>query len=139
MTEESEPEKRDRPPVEMLDFVRDLTRFECYERRSHRHPLVMEVLAVPIDAQLQPIAAQFVALTRDISPRGISLVHTARIHAPWLRLKIEGNNLNAILHAKVLRCRRLRQNFEIGCEFVSRIDCGQCVKHEFLARRSPAF
>jgi len=120
LTHISEP---DRPPVEMFEFVQDLILLDhCgrQQRQLPRYPLVTQVSAAPIDGDFRPIGAPFIALTRNISTRGMSLVHTARIHAPWLRLKIEGKA--AFLHAKVLRCRRLATYFEIGCEFVSRID-----------------
>ena len=138
MPDETQSDSLDRPPLEMLDFVRDLIRQDCHERQSRRHALVMEVPAVPLDEQFQPCGAPFVAVSRNLSTHGASLVHTARIHAPWLRLKIAGNDLSAVLHAKVLRCHQLRRYFELGCEFVSRVDCGPCVDLGFLAGHSSA-
>ena len=135
MNDQRQPQRLERPPMEMLDFVRDVGRTDYHDRQARRHALIMEVAVFPVDEQLQPIVAPFVALTRDISTCGVSLVHTARIHAPRLRLKFECKDLSAIIHAKVLRCRRLRQYFEIGCEFVTRIDCGQCPNYESLSRQ----
>jgi hypothetical protein len=63
----------------MLDFVRNLSRHEREQRQSNRRPLIIEVIALPLDEQLQPIGGSFVAVTRDISTCGVSLVHTTRV------------------------------------------------------------
>jgi PilZ domain len=125
MTEKCELE---RPPAEMVELVLDLIRRDYggrQERQSPRHGLVTEVPAVPIDGDLQQVGEPFIALTRNISTRGICLVHTEPIYHGWLRLKIKSRDdyvgRETELCAKVLRCRPLKNYFEIACTFVLRL------------------
>lgn len=112
------------PGPDMRDLVNSLANdgyVGTQKRASPRHRITMEVAAVPLDELLRPIGDPFIALTRDISAGGISLVHTRRVAAPYLLLKLDnGGGVAVRVITKVLRCRQLKRFFEVAGKFVSR-------------------
>ena len=113
-------------PRELLvQFIQKLTEgvaptFTVDRRTEPRWTIVMPVAVMPVDIRLRPNGEQFVAITRDISSRGLALYHTAEVPAKSL-LAVElrnpqGDTLQAVL--EVLRCRADGPAFEIGGQFV---------------------
>jgi hypothetical protein len=103
------------------------------ERRTDkRKPVVLDVIAVPLDAQRQPAGEPFLALTRNISHGGISILHTEKVSAPYLLLRLETQRHQTIQAViQVVRSRSFYQFTEISGRFeVS-------VEKKRLAARSP--
>jgi len=75
-----------------------------------------------MDEQSDTIGTSFMAMTRDISPGGIGLVHTEPIDHGLLALQMSlaGEKVNLV--AKVRWWRALGPYYYIGGEFVSRLD-----------------
>jgi hypothetical protein len=111
------------PPSDMVEFVQNLIRDDdrVSHRRIARHHLVFKAVTVPLDDQLQPVAAPFVTLAHNVSLAGASLVHNEPIEASFLRVSLDVVNLGATMVAKVRHYHGARQPyFEVDCEFVSR-------------------
>ena len=113
------------PPAELVAFVkrqlRDARVFHGEDRRSEeRHPVLVPVLVQPVDEQSHPIGEPFAAATRDISKKGIGLVHSARIDHRLvnLRMSLGGEELNVV--ARLVWCEELGPYYYIGCEFVAK-------------------
>ena len=89
-------------------------------RAANRKPLTLDVIAVPLDDKFVPIGEPFVALTRNISPGGISLVHTEQISTPYLLLRMETRRHQKLqVIVQVLKSRSFYQFSEISARFVS--------------------
>jgi hypothetical protein len=113
---------------QLVAFVHDLlnrkSRYAGPERRSaKRHVVIMDVPAVPLDKAMRPAGDPFVAISRNISTTGISLFHTAQIHAPYLALELRDEVKATSIRAaiEVVRCAAKGQLFEIAGKFVYKI------------------
>jgi hypothetical protein len=89
------------------------------ERRTDkRRPIQLDVIAVPLDAQFRQIGEPFLALTRNISRGGIAILHTEKVSAPYLLLRLETQRhdvIQAII--QVVRSRTFYQFTEISGRF----------------------
>jgi hypothetical protein len=106
-----------------LEFVQKLILDDDRARQKQnfaRPPLVFEAVSTPLDKDLRPTGEPFVALARNVSLAGVSLVHSESIDASFLRVSLQVVNLGAIMLAKVRRYQPVNQFFELDCEFVSR-------------------
>jgi hypothetical protein len=115
-----------KPPPELVDFVKRQIReaqvFGGEERRSEeRHLMLVPVLVQPVNAQYNPIGDPFVVVTRDISRKGIGLVHGQRIAHPLvaLRMSLAGEEVNVV--ARLVRSEALGPYYFIGGEFVAKL------------------
>jgi len=113
------------PPAELVAFVkrqlRDARVFGGEDRRSEeRHPMLVPVLVQPVDEQFRPIGEPFAVATRDISQKGIGLVHSEPIdhRLVTLRMSLAGEELNVV--ARLVWCKELGPYYYIGCEFVAK-------------------
>lgn len=101
--------------VDAVDGGDDL--FE--DRRSaKRKPAMIDVIAVPLDAQRQPCGDAFLALTRNISHGGIAILCTEATKAPYLLLRLEMARyrcLQAVV--RVIRSRSFYQFTEVSACF----------------------
>ena len=101
-------------------MCRDATKFSGRERRARqRYPIGLAVRSTPVDRQMQPLGESFVAVTRDISPQGVSLYHTESVAAEHLALELvarTGERMTAVV--EILRCRQIGPLFEIAGHFV---------------------
>ncbi len=112
------------PAPHILELIQTIARQSArYSRRAEkRYTVTLPVVAVPLDDAGQPAGEPFEAVTRDVSNRGIALIHTAPVQASYLGLDLmdhQGHKLNAIL--QVLRCRRVGAYYEIAGQFVAKI------------------
>jgi hypothetical protein len=83
-------------------------------RRESRHPLATPVAVLPVGR----LAAAFVAVTRDVSTKGISFLHTAPVEDHYLYLQFPESpqdSLTVVL--EVLRRRRIGPLWEIAGNF----------------------
>jgi hypothetical protein len=115
------------PPRELVSFVkRQLRNAETYtgvERRSEgRHWMVVPVLVQPVDEQFRAIGAPFAVVTRDISPKGIGLVHSEPIEHQWLALQMSLAGEQVNVAAEVLWCKGFGPFYYVGGEFVAKLE-----------------
>ena len=113
-------------PAELVSFVerhiRDAQPYADKERRSERRYLmVLPVTAQPVDQQYVAIGAPLAVVTRDISPKGIGLVHTEPIDRTLLALQMSLADEEVNLVADVHWCRALGPFYYFGGEFVKRL------------------
>lgn len=88
-------------------------------RSAKRKPAMIDVIAVPLDAQFKPSGDAFLSLTRNISHGGISILCTEEIKAPYLLLRMEMARhrcLQAVV--RVIRSRSFYQFNEVSAAFV---------------------
>lgn len=116
-----------KPPAELVSFVerqiRDARSYVGLERRSERRYLMAVPLWVqPVDGQFKAIGPPFAAVTRDISPKGIGLVHTQPIDPQLLALRMSLADEEVILAAEVVWCRPLGPFYYIGGEFFAKLE-----------------
>ena len=92
------------------------------ERRTEkRRPVVLDIIAVPLDEDRNPCGEPFLALSRDISRGGIALLHTEPVRAPFLLLRIETLRHEVIQAVvQVIRARSFYQFTEISGRFVAK-------------------
>ena len=116
------------PTPEMSAFVAAWDRAESNidsddERRAvRRFPMTMPIPAVEIDADFQPVGIPFTVFTRDISTRGIALVHSHALDAKRLAIELTGaagEKIQVVLD--VLRSTAIHGFYEIGCRYVCRL------------------
>jgi PilZ domain len=112
------------PPQELRQFVRGLLGRQyagAQKRESARVRVAMSVAAVALDSDYLADGEPFVAMSIDISTRGIRLLHTDRVSAPFLLIRLERPDGQPIQMAmRVRRCRQLKRFVEIAGEFVTR-------------------
>lgn len=113
------------PPAELISFVERQIRiarpYKGLERRSEKRCLMaIPVLVQPVDEQCNAVGSPFVAMTRDISSRGIGLVHTGPIEHEILALRmwLAGKEVDRV--AAVVWCRALGPFYYAGANFVSK-------------------
>ena len=121
----------DHPPQEIVEFVQRLIsqytqdgRFAGdNERRSEqRFPIALPVMVRPIGDDLQSAGEPFMAVTKDISTRGIGLLHYEPISSKFLAIRLtDRDGLKLTGAIEVLRCRPVGQFFEVGGKFVTKL------------------
>lgn len=87
-------------------------------RSAQRKPAMIDVIAVPLDAEQQPCGDAFLALTRNISHGGIAILCTEQIKVPYLLLRLEMARyrcLQAVV--RVIRSRSFYQFTEVSAAF----------------------
>jgi len=87
-------------------------------RSTNRKPAMIDVIAVPLDAERKPCGEAFLALTRDISRGGIAILCTEEVKSPYLLLRLEMARyrmLQAV--ARVIRSRSFYQFTEVSLCF----------------------
>ena len=115
-----------RPPDLIVEFLVRLLREEPvhHERRqATRHALAVPVIALPMDSTFRPVDAAFLAVTRNISVTGLSLVHTRAVAAQLMVVELAGSASETMQFVmRVLRCRPLRNLYEIAGPFLLRLE-----------------
>jgi hypothetical protein len=116
------------PPRAVADFVKkmivDAQGYYGPEKRADpRYDLATSVTAVPIDEQFRQTGEAFIAVTRDVSTRGMALYHTRGISQPMLAVEMQapgGAKLRVAL--KITRCIPVGRFYEIGGQFVTNLN-----------------
>ena len=92
------------------------------QRAVERHGKMIVVTAVPLDDDFQPVHKLFKVVARDISTRGVGLIHSTPIVHQHLKMKIPmpGGGFADVV-VQVVRCEPIGDFYEIGCRFVERI------------------
>ena len=114
------------PAAELVSFVerqiRDTQLYDGVERRSERrHLMAVPVLVQPVDAQFNRTGAPFAAVTRDISLRGVGLVHVEPIDPQLLALRMHLAGEEVKLVVEALWCRALGPFHYVGGRPISRL------------------
>ncbi len=93
------------------------------ERRSEkRYLMAMPVLVQPVDEQSNAVGVPFAAMSRDISPKGVGLVHTEPIEHAMLALRMSLAGEDVKLITAVRWCRTVSPFYYVGAEFVSKLE-----------------
>lgn len=91
---------------ELVDFARrQLVNATLYRgndddrRHEQRKPMMLPVIAVPVDEDNQPLGDPFELITRDVSPTSIGLLSDKRITRERLaiHLAIAGTEINLVI------------------------------------------
>jgi hypothetical protein len=117
------------PSASLVAFVKRQVRnaelFAGPERRADlRQLIVVPAIVQPVDAQCQPIGEPVAMVTRDITAKGVGLVHEEPLWHERVALRIDPDRLEdtEILIADVVWNRPLGPFCSIGCEVVARIE-----------------
>ena len=113
------------PLHEISAFVKQITQDAHFymgnEKRSEaRYSMTVPVRVCQISHSFERVGEEFVAVSRDISTRGISFFHTSAVSGKWLSIELtvpEVGTMQAVI--EVLRCRAVGPLFEIAGRFVS--------------------
>ena len=94
----------------------------CERCVSQRFPVNISVPVVPVDEAYNTIGDLFMLTIRNISARGVDLVHNHPIKSKFLALELPGreNQTPTELVIKVLRCQPIGSVYEIAGRFVMR-------------------
>jgi len=113
------------PPKAVVDFLRRLDQKEerTDERReAGRQAAVLEVAVVPVDFELRQCGESFLALSKNISSTGMSVIHTRALAKGSVVVELlNRDNASMQLLAYVVRCEPIRRFYEIGLRFVTRL------------------
>ncbi len=117
------------PPETLKHFVEKLATECCesppHERREHaRTKLIVPVQIQPLDESYGASGDTITALTRDISQSGIGIISPRSISDELVavRLSLHDNQIGLNMAARVLRCEKLGGFYDIGCQFVTRLE-----------------
>jgi len=93
------------------------------ERRAgFRQLLAKPVLAYPADDRFSPRGPSHVMVIRDVSPRGLALVHEEQLNWPLVLLRISLPEIEALVGAVVRRSQPVGPFYLMGCEIHSQFD-----------------
>jgi hypothetical protein len=116
------------PPKAIIDFLLKLETsddFPTERRESDRRAAVMEVAVVPIDLELRQSGESFLAISKDVSATGMSLIHTRAITSSSVVVELTNREQGTLqLLAYVVRCHAVHRFYEIGLRFVTRLADG---------------
>jgi hypothetical protein len=101
--------------VELHSFREEIRRSE------RRESVAIPIIVTPLDENLNPVGAEFSAVTRDVCCSGIGLFHTKHITARWVEIEMStpATHQELRLLAEVHHCTRVGKFFLIGCQFTT--------------------
>ena len=113
------------PPRQLVEFVKQLVRetvtARVEERQEQRYKVAIPVVVQSLDLEFRPTAESFKAMSRDISPGGIGLIHTRALKEKHLLLRLETNSGDQMaVVMEVLRCRPIGLFYDIGGRFIAK-------------------
>jgi hypothetical protein len=119
------------PPEEVASFVDELVKrlieeghyYDGPDRRAeNRHVIALQVRVMPLDEELEQIGEPFIAMTKDISRKGISFIHFDSVTAPFLAVELtipSGSSFQAAV--EVLRTRPVGPYWEVAGKYVTKV------------------
>jgi hypothetical protein len=114
------------PPASLVSFVKRQLRdvhlqWDVDRREEERHLMLVSVLAQPVDEQYRALGEPFALVTRDISKKGIGLVHTEPIRDNLLaiQMSLAGEEVNVVV--RLLWSKALGPFYYIGGKFVAKL------------------
>ena len=97
--------------------------YDGKERRRHqRRPIMVAIPAIQLDENLLPVGQEFKLVSRNLSEGGASLIHHAPLQGSFALLVDLQDDGRVQIIFRVLRCNQIGDLFEIGGEFVERLD-----------------
>ena len=100
----------------------ELESFKVGMRRAEsRESAAIPIFVAPLNENLEPVGAEFYAVTRDVSCGGIGLFHTKPVTARWLEIEMStpATRQELRLLAQVQHCTPIGKFFLIGCRFAT--------------------
>jgi PilZ domain len=115
------------PSPSLLAFVqRQVSQAQPYtgqERRAEpRKLLAKPVLVYPADENFSPSGPPLTMVIRDISPRGLELVHEEPFDCPLILVRISFPEIESLVGAVVRWSRPAGPFYAMGCEIHSLFD-----------------
>jgi hypothetical protein len=109
------------PSLALLAFVqRQVSQAEPYtgqERRAEpRKLLVKPALVYPADEKFNPSGPPRIMVIRDISPRGLGLVHEEPLDCPLILVRISFPEVESLVGAVIRWSRPAGPFYATGCE-----------------------
>jgi hypothetical protein len=128
-----------KPPADLVSFVKRRLRDAPLQRNVHhreeeRHPMLVSVLAQPVDEEYRAIGEPFALVTRDISEKGIGLVHTEPITETLvaIQMSLAGEEVNVVV--RLLWSQALGPFYYLGGKFVAKLASFPQPEEDLLAR-----
>jgi len=116
-----------KPSAELVSFVKRQLRdthvpHGVDRRKEERLRILVPVLVQPMDEQYRPIETPFAVVSRDISEKGIGLVHTEPALGNLLALhfSLAGEDVNVVV--RVIWSKPVGPFYYSGCGFVAKLD-----------------
>jgi hypothetical protein len=112
------------PPRSLVAFVTKLLAedYKGPQRRAFkRFPVILPVVAIPLDDKFQSRGMAFTAITGDISTAGLRLFSTRAASSKFLAVELtpnSGQDIQVVL--QVLRCKLIGRFYEIAGYLVAR-------------------
>lgn len=115
------------PSAELIAFaerqVRHGEQSAISEKRfANRNPLVVSVIAQPIDEQCKPVRPPIAMVTRDITSQGVGLLSERELDERLIALYLPLGDQCVYLGCEVLWCRIAGPFYSIGAQFVFKLD-----------------
>jgi PilZ domain len=115
------------PSPSVVAFVRrQVSQAELYkgqDRRAElRHLLVRPVLVYPADEKFSPVGPSRAMVIRDVSPRGLGLVHEEPLNLGLILVRISLPEIEALVGAEVRFSRAVGPFYYFGCEIDAQFD-----------------
>ncbi len=109
------------PPEAIGDLLgRLVDSYKGPERRTNeRQRVAIGVSVQPVDEQFNPMGPSFIAVTRNVSVGGMSMMHTSAVSAPFMIVEMPATAEERVrTRLQVLRCHRIEGFFEITGQFI---------------------
>jgi hypothetical protein len=115
-----------KPPTNLVAFVKRRIRDahlqnDVDRRKEERHPMLVPVLAQPMDQQYRAIGEPFTLVTQDISEKGIGLVHTEPLTDNLLAIHMSLADEDVNVVVRLLWSKALGPFYCFGGEFVAKL------------------
>lgn len=113
----------EQPSAKIAEIIAKLVPTNGAQPEHREFPRHCVTPAVPVDDAHCPTDASFVALTRNISQGGISLIHSSPVATKLLAIELripESEPLQIIV--RLDRCRRIGDFYELAGPFVTKLE-----------------
>ncbi len=95
-------------------------------RREQRHPMMLPVLAVPVDDDNQPIGDPFEVITRDVAATSIGLIHAEQMRHDRIAIHMTLANTDVDLVVELKWKGPLGPFYGSGGDYLERLDRFPC-------------
>ena len=113
------------PSPALVDYVTKLeaSNSAVEERRDAARRCVSQTIAVqPVDEQFRPVGSPFLAISRDVSRQGVSLLHSQTVEQDCIVVQLTtGNGTQIQVAMQILRRREMDGFFELAGPLTTRL------------------
>lgn len=111
------------PPVEVRDVLHRLAQLPSHaiaDSTCEGRAIFSELaVAITLTSKREPVGRPFKVMVRDLSAKGIGLVHTEELRDQTIAISWRGlRRVRIIVVARVLRCRQVGDFFDIGAMLI---------------------